>query len=513
MSSSGGVAPSTPEDSERLRRTLFYSNPDRSTGNAVPVQASRISNEDKPQESCGVVGIYGPGLEISKIVYNALLALQHRGQESAGIAVAEGGRITVSKEMGLVAQAFKQDTLNTLTGDIGIGHVRYSTTGSSHWNNAQPIFKDGPGLAVALGHNGNLVNTGQLVRELAGGHAQGVREGSTDSEVIAELIVNSGRPTVEEGILATLPRLQGAFTLVIMDDQTIFGVRDPHGLRPLVLGRQEPGCYVLASETAALDTIGATFIREVEPGEMVAIDAQGVRSHRYAEATPALCIFEYVYFARPDSILNGKSVQKTRYQMGMKLALERPVDADMVIPVPDSGRGAAAGYSQASGLPYVDGFVKNSYVGRTFIQPTQSSRNLGIGAKLNPIAHLIEGQRLVVVDDSIVRGNTTRQIVRLLRNAGAKQVHMRISSPPVKWPCFYGIDTANRDELIGAKNTVEEICAHIEADSLAYLSEEAMIEATEVPANRLCTACFSHNYPIAVPDEVKVTKNMLEERI
>ncbi|MEX2552730.1 MAG: amidophosphoribosyltransferase [Actinomycetota bacterium] len=470
------------------------------------------SRTDKPQEACGVVGIYAPGQEVSKITYNALLALQHRGQESAGIAVAENGRIVVYKEMGLVAQAFKENTLNSLTGDIAIGHVRYSTTGSSQWENAQPIYRQEGALSAAMGHNGNLVNTLQLARDLHNGDAQ-PREVTTDSDLIAEMIVRSGKPSVEEGILDTLPKLQGAFTLVIMDEKTVFGVRDPHGLRPLVLGALAPGQYAIASETAALDTIGATFLREVEPGELVAIDANGVRSHRYAEATPALCIFEYVYFARPDSILYGKNVQKTRYQMGMKLALEMPVDADMVIPVPDSGRGAAAGYSQASGLPYVDAFVKNSYVGRTFIQPTQATRNRGIGAKLNPIAHLIEGKRLVVVDDSIVRGNTTRQIVRLLRNAGAIQVHMRIASPPVKWPCFYGIDTANRDELIGGNYSVEEICEHIEADSLAYLSLDAMIEATEVPANKLCTACFSHDYPIPVPDEVKVTKNMLEEKI
>jgi amidophosphoribosyltransferase len=470
------------------------------------------SRTDKPQEACGVVGIYAPGQEVSKITYNALLALQHRGQESAGIAVAENGRIVVYKEMGLVAQAFKENTLNSLTGDLAIGHVRYSTTGSSQWENAQPIFRQDGTLSTALGHNGNLVNTLELARGLDNGETQ-PRQVTTDSDLIAEMIVRSGKPSVEEGILATLPKLQGAFTLVMMDEKTVFGVRDPHGLRPLVLGALAPGQYALASETAALDTIGATFLREVEPGEMVALDAHGVRSHRYAPPTPALCIFEYVYFARPDSILYGKNVQKTRYQMGMKLALEMPVGADMVIPVPDSGRGAAAGYSQASGLPYVDGFVKNSYVGRTFIQPTQATRNRGIGAKLNPIAHLIEGKRLVVVDDSIVRGNTTRQIVRLLRNAGAKEVHMRISSPPVKWPCFYGIDTANRDELIGGNYSVDEICAHIEADSLAYLSLDAMIEATEVPANKLCTACFSHNYPIPVPDEVKVTKNMLEEKI
>jgi amidophosphoribosyltransferase len=467
------------------------------------------SGDDKPQEACGVVGIYAPGQEVSKLTYNALLALQHRGQESAGITVSDGRLMTTFKEMGLVAQVFNENVLNSLTGDLAIGHVRYSTTGSSVWENAQPIYRHQGNLSAALGHNGNLVNTLQLARSLAGDD-ETLRRVSNDSDLIAEMIVGSGQATVEHGILETLPKLQGAFCLVVMDDRTVFGARDPHGLRPLVLGSLGAGGYALASETCALDTIGATFIREVEPGELVVIDAHGYRTHRYAKATPALCIFEYVYFARPDSILYGKSVQKARYQMGIKLAEESPADADIVIPVPDSGRGAAAGYSQRSGLPYVDGFVKNSYVGRTFIQPSQAVRQRGIGAKLNPIAHLIEGKRLVVVDDSIVRGNTTRQIVRLLRDAGAAEVHMRISSPPIKWPCFYGIDTANRDELIGGNHSVDEICAHLEADSLAYLSEAGMIEATEVAAEKLCTACFSSNYPIPVPDEVKVTKNMLE---
>lgn len=475
----------------------------------MPLSSSSDKPSDKPKEACGVVACYAPGAEVSKLTYNALLALQHRGQESAGIAVAEGGRIIAYKEMGLVAQVFNENTLNSLTGDLSIGHVRYSTTGSSLWENAQPIFRHEAHLSVALGHNGNLVNTVQLAQELDGGGV--ARRVSTDSDLIAEMIVRTGAPTVEQGVLEILPRLDGAFSLVIMDEHTIFGVRDPHGLRPLVVGLLEPDGYVLASETAALDTIGARFLRDVEPGELVAIDSQGVRSHRFAEPTPALCVFEYVYFARPDSILYGKSVQKARYEMGKRLAQERPVDADMVIPVPDSGRGAAAGYSQASGLPYVDAFVKNSYVGRTFIQPTQADRNHRIGAKLNPIQHLIEGKRLVVVDDSIVRGNTTGQIVAMLRNAGAAEVHMRISSPPIKWPCFYGIDTANRDELIAANHPVEEIARRIGADSLAYLSEQAMIEATEVPENKLCTACFSRRYPIPIPDEVKVTKNMLED--
>lgn len=473
------------------------------------------SLDDKPKEACGVVGIYAPGEEVAKLTWYALFALQHRGQESAGIAVCEGNTMVVYKDMGLVAQVFDEHTLNSLTGNISIGHVRYSTTGSSQWENAQPIFRERTeaGLSMALGHNGNLVNTIELADELDSRQEGPIsRTASSDSDLIAEMIVRSGQPSIEEGILATLPKLRGAFTLVMMDEKRVFGARDPHGLRPLVLGKLPSG-YVLASETCALDTIGASLIREVEPGELVILDETGVRSHRYAEATPALCIFEYVYFARPDSKLYGKNVQITRFRMGMALAEEAPADADLVMPVPDSGRGAAAGFANRSGIPYVDGFVKNAYVGRTFIQPSQSIRRQGIGTKLNPISEVIEGKRLVVVDDSIVRGNTTRQIVKMLRKAGAKEVHMRIASPPIKWPCFYGIDTANRDELIGAWKSVEEIRDHIGADSLAYLSLDGMVESTEVASDMFCTACFSNEYPIPIPDEVKVSKHMLEEKI
>lgn len=466
-------------------------------------------NDGKPKEACGVVAVYAPSEEVAKTIYYALYALQHRGQESAGIAVSEGDTMVVFKEMGLVAQVFDEYTLKSLTGDIGIGHVRYSTTGSSSWENAQPIHRDSGALEVALGHNGNLVNTMELLENLAVRQ----RAASTDSDLIAEMIVNSGKPTVEEGILETLPHLKGAFTLVMMDHERIFGCRDPHGLRPLVIGGLPSGGYVIASETCALDNIGAAFVREVEPGELVTIDAEGIHSHRFAPATPAMCVFEYVYFARPDSVLYGRSVAKTRYQMGQHLWGEAPAQADLVMPVPDSGRGAAAGYAAASGIPYGDGLVRNPYVGRTFIQPTQSIRQQGVRTKLNPMAPMIEGRRLVVVDDSIVRGNVTRQIVRMLRDAGAKELHVRISSPPVQWPCFYGIDTANRDELIAANNSVEEIRQHIEADSLAYLSLEGMVASTEVEPGLFCTACFSSEYPIPVPDDVKVTKNMLEEKI
>jgi len=473
-----------------------------------------LEGEDHIQDECGVVGIYAPGEDVSRLTYFALLALQHRGQESAGIAVSDGTDIVVYKDMGLVAQVFHDEAaLSSLTGDLAIGHVRYSTTGSSHWDNAQPIHRDAGKLQVALAHNGNLVNTMDLAKNLELNRSRRARQTSTDSDLVAELIARSAKESVEEAILDTMPKLVGAFTLVMADEKTVFGARDSLGLRPLALGRLIAGGYVIASETCALDAIGATFIREIEPGEVVAIDANGLRSFSFAEATPKLCIFEFVYFARPDSNLYGKSVQRTRFQMGMRLAAEAPVDADLVMPVPDSGRGAAAGYSQASGIPYGDGLVKNSYIGRTFIQPTQELREQAVGAKLNPIAHMIEGKRLVVVDDSIVRGTNTRHTVKMLRKAGAREIHMRIASPPIRWPCFYGIDTANRDELIASSMSVDEISEHVGADSLAYLSLEGMIDATEVDAQQFCHACFSSEYPIPIPDEVKITKNMLEQTI
>jgi len=412
--------------------------------------------------------------------------------------------------MGLVSQVFDQQKLSSLPGHIAIGHVRYSTTGSSLWENAQPTYKTAGNLEIALGHNGNLINTRELA-ELAGEPSDSFGPDATsDTDVIASLIADSGKENAEEAIMEVLPTLTGAFSLVLMDTATLFGARDPHGLRPLVLGRLKEG-YALASETCALDIIGATFIREVEPGELVIIDERGLRTRRFAPATPALCIFEFVYFARPDSKLFGKSVYKARYQMGQHLAQESPVEADLVMGVPETASAAAAGYAAASGIPYGEGLVKNRYVGRTFIQPTQLIRQQGIRAKLNPLQEVIEGRRLVVVDDSIVRGNTTAQIVRTLRDAGAREVHLRISSPPIKWPCFYGIDTANRDELIGAWMTVDEICAKLEADSLHYLSLEGMVEATDVPGEKFCTACFSSVYPIPVPEHVAVTKHMLEE--
>lgn len=467
-------------------------------------------DREGPKEACGVAGVYAPGEDAARLAYYALIALQHRGEESAGIAVSDGDSIVVVKDMGLVSQVFDDRKLSSFTGHIGIGHVRYSTTGSSVWENSQPAYKTDGAIALALAHNGNLVNSAELAAQLDDSALGVGPSASTDSDLIAALVASSGCRSAEEAILEVLPRLRGAFSLTLMDEQTIFGARDPHGLRPLVLGRLSEG-YALASETCALDIMGATLIREVEPGELVTIDEQGVRSQRFAPATPALCIFEYVYFARPDSKLYGKSVYQVRYRMGKRLAEEAPAQADLVMPVPDTATPAAAGYAAVSGIPYGAGFVKNPYVGRTFIQPSQAIRDRGIRTKLNPLTEVIEGRRLVVVDDSIVRGSTTRQIVRRLRNAGAAEVHMRISSPPIRWPCFYGIDTANRDELIAAWMSVEEIRSMIDADSLAYLSLESLVAATEVGRDRLCTACFSSDYPIPVPDHVKMGKHMLEE--
>ncbi|HWD08564.1 MAG TPA: amidophosphoribosyltransferase, partial [Actinomycetota bacterium] len=442
--------------------------------------------EDRPREACGVVGIHAPGEQASNLAYYGLFALQHRGQESAGIAASEGDAVTVVKGMGLVSQVFNTEALASLPGHLAIGHVRYSTTGSSSWENSQPSYKEGGEIAIALGHNGNLINTLELAEACVPEPTFGP-VATTDSDVMATLIASSGAGSAEAAMLEVLPKLEGAFSVVAMTEDTLFGARDPHGLRPLVLGRLEHG-YALASETCALDIIGATLIREVDPGELVTIDAQGLRSQHFAPAQPALCIFEFVYFARPDSKLFGKSVYKTRYEMGRRLAGEAPVEADLVMGVPETALAAAAGYSAQSHIPYGEGFIKNRYVGRTFIQPTQLIRQQGIRAKLNPLHEVIEGRRLVVVDDSIVRGNTQRALVRMLREAGALEVHVRISSPPVKWPCFYGIDFASRAELIANGLDTDGVRRSIGADTLGYVSIEGLIAASEQPRSRLCMA-------------------------
>lgn len=475
-----------------------------------------LPGEQGPQDACGVFGVWAPGEEVAKLTYFGLYALQHRGQESAGIAVSDGSHIVVYKDMGLVSQVFTEASLESLHGHVAIGHARYSTTGSSVWENAQPTFRPTATGNLALGHNGNLTNTADLSDRLlelaatsgelpinAGLHA------TTDTEVISGLLASHPDVPLEQAALEELPKLRGAFSLVFMDDDALYAARDPQGIRPLVLGRLERG-WVIASETAALDIVGASVVREVEPGELVVIDAEGLRSHRFAEADPKGCLFEYVYLARPDTTIAGRSVQATRVDIGRKLAEEFPIDADLVIPVPESGRYAAIGYAQASGIPFAEGLVKNAYVGRTFIQPSQTIRQLGIRLKLNPLKEVIAGQRLVVVDDSIVRGNTQRALVRMLREAGALEVHVRISSPPVKWPCFYGIDFASRAELIANGLSVEEVCSSIGADSLAYVTLDALIDATHQPKGELCRACFDGIYPVELPEEDRIGKSVLE---
>ncbi|MEE6271730.1 amidophosphoribosyltransferase [Georgenia sp. MJ206] len=469
-----------------------------------------LPGEKGPQDECGVFGVWAPGEDVARLTYFGIYALQHRGQESAGIAASNGEQILVYKDMGLVSQVFDDRALSALTGHIAIGHVRYSTTGASAWENAQPTLGPTASGTVAVGHNGNLTNTRELmalVHERYGTDLRGElgRGSSTDTAVVTALLAGmvgeDAEPTgtLESTAMNVLPMLEGAFSLAFMDEHTLYAARDPHGFRPLVLGRLERG-WAVASETAALDIVGATFIREIEPGELIVIDEDGLRSQRFAEATPRGCVFEYVYLARPDTNIAGRSVNASRTEMGRVLAREHPVEADLVIPTPESGTPAAIGYAQESGIPFAQGLVKNTYVGRTFIQPTDTIRQLGIRLKLNPLREVIAGKRLVVVDDSIVRGNTQRALVRMLREAGAAEVHVRISSPPVKWPCFFGIDFATRAELIANGLTTNEIRDSLGANSLGYISTEGMIAATTIPAERLCTACFTGAYPVEVRD-------------
>jgi len=472
-----------------------------------------VLDDDKaPQDACGVFGVWAPKEEVAKLTFYGLYALQHRGQESAGIAASDGERILIYKDMGLVSQVFTETDLASLTGDLAIGHCRYSTTGSSTWVNAQPTLRPTKYGTLALAHNGNLTNTGDLaemVQKLEGESAKNDRGATTDTEIMTALIGLQDEKNVEASAIAVLPKLEGAFSLVFMDEKTLYAARDRHGVRPLVIGKLERG-WVVASETAALDIVGAAFVREVEPGEFLAINEDGIRSQMWAKADPKGCLFEYVYLARPDTTIAGQGVHATRVRIGKRLAIEAPAEADLVIPVPESGTPAAIGYAQQSGIPYGLGLVKNSYVGRTFIQPSQTIRQLGIRLKLNPLREIIEGKRIVVVDDSIVRGNTQRAIVRMLREAGAKEIHVRISSPPVEWPCYYGIDFASRAELIASGLEVEEIRRSIGADSLSYVSLEGLIEATTIAEDKLCAACFTGKYPISVPTDMSEGKMRLE---
>jgi amidophosphoribosyltransferase len=476
------------------------------------------SSDKGPQDACGVFGVWAPHEEVAKLTYFGLYALQHRGQESAGIAVSKGTQIMVYKEMGLVSQVFNESALNSLAGaHLAIGHCRYSTTGASVWMNAQPTFRPTATGGIALGHNGNLTNTLEL-REWLSQRDQAedsllpgslLNEATNDTSLITALLATFPGLSTEEAAIEVLPRLRGAFSLVFMDEETLYAARDPQGIRPLVLGRLERG-WVVASETAALDIIGASFVREIVPGELLAIDADGLRSTTFAQPDPKGCLFEYVYLARPDTLISGNRLHSVRVEVGRTLAREYPADADLVIPVPESGTPAAIGYAEASGIPYGQGLVKNSYVGRTFIQPSQTIRQLGIRLKLNPLRDVIGGKRLVVVDDSIVRGNTQRALVRMLREAGAVEVHIRISSPPVQWPCFYGIDFASRAELIATGANTEEICRSIGADSLGYVSLDGLVAATNVAKDKLCRACFDGIYPIELPLSERLGKNILE---
>jgi amidophosphoribosyltransferase len=443
---------------------------------------------------CGVFGIRAPDRDVARLAYFGLFALQHRGQESAGIAVSEGGRLTAMRDMGLVNQVFDEQRLGALRGEVAIGHTRYSTTGASQWANAQPLVHHGKARTVALGHNGNLVNAAALRSEWP---ALG---STTDSEVIAALLAADEAP-LEDAAVGTIERLEGAFSVVALSGGTLIAFRDPHGFRPLCLGRIGED-WVVASETCALDLVGARLEREVAPGELVLVDEGGLRS---VQAVPradggALCIFEFFYLARPDSQLDGEEVHGARVRMGERLAAESPVEADLVLPIPDSGTPAAVGFSRALGIPFSEGMVKNRYVGRTFIEPDQEMRRQGIRLKFHPVAE-VAGKRVVVVDDSIVRGNTTRAIVQMLLDAGATEVHVRISSPPVIGRCFYGIDLADPDEMIASGRSVDEIREWIGATSLAYLSHDGLVEATRRPESGLCRACLTGEYPTDVPDD------------
>ena len=444
---------------------------------------------------------YSTRHRVSHVLYLGLFALQHRGQESAGIATSNGETVTVYKDLGLVNQVFDERALAGLDGHLGIGHTRYSTTGSPNWVNAQPVHRQVGNTGVALGHNGNLTNTRALADSL------GVSGATTDSDLMAEGLAReiddnrSDARGLEMALLKVAPTWEGAFSLVIMDQGRVVGLRDPNGFRPLCLGSLPEGGWVLASETAALDLVGARFVREVAAGEMIVIDAGGPKSYYpFADTRPTLCLFEFVYFARPDSQLYGRSINAARREMGRLLSVEHPADADVVVPVPESGIPAAQGFAVASGLPYADGLVKNRYVGRTFIEPTQVLRDQGIRLKLNPIAETLAGKRVILVDDSIVRGSTTKQLVTMVREAGATEVHLRVSSPPYRWPCFYGMDTSDRSTLIAARMGEDEIRDHLGADSLGYLSLGGLLEATGVADAGFCTACLSGEYPTDLPE-------------
>lgn len=461
------------------------------------------------KEECGVFGIHAPGKEVGKMTYFGLYALQHRGQESAGIAVTSGDGIIVVKDLGLVSQVFNENSFVNLRGDSAIGHVRYSTTGSNSWKNAQPLYEMTERGPCAIAQNGNLVNTIELRSYLEG---KGLDFTSTnDTEIMSGLLRSSKAKTTLQAIEDAFPAMRGAYSIVLLTEEGLYGIRDPYGIRPLCIGRGE-GTTLVASESPALDVVGARMLREVEPGEVVRISESGIEAKRFAPSPrSALCIFEFIYFARPDTILQDKLVYDVRKRMGFHMAEKDNISADLVIPVPDSGIPAAVGYAERAGIPFGEGLIKNRYIGRTFIQPTQEMRNLGVRLKLNALAPSIAGKRLVVVDDSIVRGTTSRMIVELLRERGAREVHMRISSPPIRYPCFYGIDTANRDELIAFNLEVDQIEDFLGVDSLSYMKMDDLISSCGGEREKFCTACFDGDYPIEVPPDLEMSKLKLEK--
>jgi amidophosphoribosyltransferase len=459
----------------------------------APGRAGRLLDRDGPRDECGVFGIYAPAHDVARLAYFALFALQHRGQESAGIATSEGGHIMTVRDLGLVSQVFDEQKLQALHGDMAVAHVRYSTTGSSAWENAQPVYRS-DARQLALAHNGNLINAVELHSELSDSGVQ--FRGTSDSEIIAALLSTHEAETIEDALADVIPRLEGAFSTVVMTKDSVVAFRDGHGLRPLSLGRIGDR-YCVASESCAFDIIGGELLREVQPGEMISLGERGIETRQVVEGErQAFCVFEHIYFARPDSILEGNRMQVSRRKMGEILWRESPVEADVVIAVPDSGNPAAAGYSKASGIARDDGLIKNRYVARTFIQPGQELRKHGLRMKFNPLREVVEGKRIVVVDDSIVRGNTTRQIVKMLRDAGALEVHMRISAPPIRHPCHYGVDMSTTQEMVAHGRTVEEIAQELDCDSLAYLSLDGVYEAIRGTRDTHCDACFSGDYPL-----------------
>jgi len=468
-------------------------------------------DDDSPKEECGVFGVYAPGQDVARLTYFGLFALQHRGQESAGIAVSDGHQLRMHKDMGLVSQIFNEDVLASLPGHIAIGHTRYSTTGSSVLRNAQPLHCVWGGGTLAVGHNGNLVNAAELRGEL---EAAGVPfESTTDSEIIARLIASQDTESLEEAVARTMARLEGAYSVIVLSEDSLIGVRCPYGVRPLSIGQLEGGHYMLASETCAIQTLGAMFVREVAPGEIVTIDRHGLRTRQGLPMQRyATCMFEFIYFSRPDSTLFGRELHQIRYLMGRELAREHKIigRADIVVPIPDTGNPAALGFAEESGIPYREAVIKNRYIARTFIQPDQRMRELGVKMKLQPLRGQLAGKRVVMVDDSIVRGTTTGQIVKLLFESGASEVHVRITAPPITHPCFYGIDIPDQKQLIAASSTVAETCRQIGATSLGYLSIDGLCRAVGMSRDRFCLACFSGDYPIDIPDKVKMTKFALE---